>query len=161
MTVDLMAFEQLDRDLTLGALRCDQTLDFQLALRPWTGPADQTAAGETSDNRPAAAAQQPAAAGDRTQSPSAVAGSGQAGPRPPAQPAGRAKQPGRIGQANRFTTLNVQQDANGAEAVETTTTAEIASQATRLLPPVSRSTTFRTKRCRSTGPPAPPISIAG
>ena len=40
-----------------------------------------------------------------------------------------------MGQAGRFTALSVQQDANGAQAVETTTAAESASEAARLLPP--------------------------
>ena len=125
VSAELMAFGKAEQDLTLGALPCDTTLDFQLALRPRTEEVP-VAGAPAVGTAPAAPAGQVAT----------TTGTGA-----PAAPAATAAGPGRSGAAGaagqagtRFQQLNVQADQNGQAAVEVAPPDQSAELA-RLLPP--------------------------
>ena len=142
VTADMMAFGEASRDLTLGALPCDQTLDFKLTLQPKGAlpAADTTSAGSAATNPPAkagaAGAATTGAAGAATTGAAGAPGAatttaaaGAAGAR-----AGGAGQPGTVGSSTRFQQLNVQANQTGQAVVEATPP-DTGGDLARLLPP--------------------------
>jgi hypothetical protein len=112
LSADLTAFARVERDLVLAAPPCDTTVDFALTLKPRRDPL--TAAAQTPE------AEQTARGG---RGPRALTG----GEPPPGQ---RAAAPG----GQRFQTLNVEADANGAATLDVAAP-EDAAEIARLLPP--------------------------
>ena len=121
VTAEMMSFAKAEKDITLKALPCDTTLDFQLTLRPRNEPLNAPAAGQTAAATPTStnAAATPAAPGAR-------------GTGAPARPAGQtAAAPGGRG----FAQLNVTQDATGAAAVAALPVADQNAELAAFLPP--------------------------
>jgi trimeric autotransporter adhesin len=125
VTAELMAFGKTERDLTLGALPCDSTLDLSLSLSPRgelppaaapPAPAPGAATTTPAAGRPATG--QPATARQPATTTAAGAAAGTA--------AGAAGQ--------RFERLNVQADETGQAAVEAAPP-DTSGDLARLLPP--------------------------
>ena len=127
LSVELTAFAAMQKDLTLGAAPCDQTVEFNLSLTSKETPVAPTPAADVA--APAAAAGQPPATGQPTQ---------------PGQPtqtaanttnaAGRSGRAGGAGQPAQFSTLNVTADANGTAAIDAAPP-DASGDLARLLPP--------------------------
>ena len=143
LSADLTAFARVERDLTLASAPCDTTVDFQLALKPRREPLPlaTTAAAAPAETTAARGTQPPAPgepnptgeANQGRQGQRAGRGPNQAAPGQSAQAGrGRGAQTGQPGQ--RFQTLNVEADANGAATLETAPP-EDAGDVARLLPP--------------------------
>ena len=99
VSAEMMSFSKLEKDITLGTVPCDTTMNFELSLLPRTAPV----AG------PATAATPPATPGVAAATPPAIPGA--------AATAGRAAGPAGQGSARGFAQLSVTQDATGAAAV--------------------------------------------
>jgi hypothetical protein len=143
VSADLVAFGTAERDLTLGAPPCDTAVDFALTLRPrgealappapaasagaaaTSGAPGQAAPGQPAAEPPAQQAQAAAGQGTPAQAPGGRGAGGRGGA------GGQNAQAGRG--AQRFETLNVQSDANGAAALDQTPTPD-DTDASRLLP---------------------------
>jgi hypothetical protein len=144
LSADLTAFGRAERDVALGAPPCDTTVDFMLTLRPRgesLTAAARTPAGRgeqsPSEGQPAQPAGQPApaqpaaapGASDQTAASGAPAQAAQA--QPTRSGRGRGGQAGQGGQ--RFQTLNVEADANGAATLDAAAP-EDGNDLARLLP---------------------------
>jgi trimeric autotransporter adhesin len=120
VTAEMMSFANAEKDITLGAVPCDTTLNFELSLLSRTTPianptpaaAPQAGAAPTTGVTPPAAGQ---AAGARAGAP---------GTRPAAAPAGRG-----------FAQLNVTADANGEAATAASPIIDQSAELAKFLPP--------------------------
>ena len=116
VSADLTAFTPVERDVTLAAPPCDTTVDFELTLRPRPLPLTKTPAAGEPVRR-----QEPAARSAQQEPTPGTEGGPARSPTEGATPAGRGRgAPGGRGgaPAQRFQTLTVQTDANGAAALE-------------------------------------------
>jgi hypothetical protein len=119
VSVDLTAFARVERDIALTAAPCDTTVDFTLTLKPRSDPLTTTA-------------RETAGRGDGQRATASRAQDEPAQGQPNRVGRGRGAQGGQGGQ--RFQTLNVQADANGAATLDVAPP-EDAAEIARLLPP--------------------------
>jgi trimeric autotransporter adhesin len=114
VAVSLMSFTKVERDLTLGAVPCDTTLEFDLSLKPRGELAPAAAPAEAVAETPTSGAKITESQAQAVPAQAAAAargrGAGPAGGRQGAsQPTGQS-----------FQALNVQTDASGQAAIDAT-----------------------------------------
>jgi hypothetical protein len=130
LSAQLTAFATGEQDLTTGPAPCDSTVAFDLALRPKDEPLAAAAQPAPATATPPAPGQPATAAAG--QPPAATAPAGQATTSAPAA-AGRSGRPGQ--QGPQFSTLTLQADANGQQAMDATPPDTTSVDPTSLLPP--------------------------
>lgn len=121
VTAEMMSFTKAEKDITLAAMPCDTTLNFELKLRPKNEPL----------NAPATPGPTQTAAAVPAGTPATPAAPGARGTGAPARAGGAAQPAGGRG----FAQLNVTQDATGAAAVAALPVADQNAELANFLPP--------------------------